>query len=172
MCIRDSNEIFLKFKASFLTKFLAISVLNENEKVICDCNIYTDLKLLLEQLEQLGDAFANEKIPLSHMKNFACYKKDSDSPINLFTLISQNSVNMSDFCASTPELTTYTTTSTESNVSSQKSESTPTNKANTENSLKPNHVVKLTIAASLTYRFIFKFMTWSNFYFIFLFLFI
>ena len=96
------NEIFLKFKASFLTKFLAISVLNENEKVICDCNIYTDLKLLLEQLEQLGDAFANEKIPDGDMENFVCYKKDSDSSISLFTLINQNSVKRSDFCDSDP----------------------------------------------------------------------
>ena len=160
------NEIFLKFKVSFLTKFLAISVLVENEKVICDCNIYTDLKFLIEQL---GDLFGNETIPSSHMKNFVCYKKDSASAIKLFTLVSQNSVNMSDFCATSPELTTtYTITSAESNVSSQKSEITPTSKVNTENSnassLKANHVAKLTIAASLMYRFLFKFMSWSIYF--------
>ena len=159
------NEIFLQFKVSFLTKFLAISVQNENEKMFCDCNIYTDLKFLIVQL---GDLFSNLIIPKNGMNNFVCNEKDSISKFYFFTLIQQNSVTRSDFCASSSELTTYNTSSTESNTSIQKSESTSTSKANTENSnassLKPNHVVKLTIVASLMHCFFFKFMSWSIFF--------
>ena len=150
------NQIFAPYKSTFLTRFLAISVVSESDKVICDCNIYTDLNFLIEQL---GDAFANEKIPDGDMENFVCYKKDSDSAISLFTLINQNSVKRSDFCELSPETSTENKSSTASNESSKKSEGTSTTKTNTEKSTaslsKPSRFVKLNVAAFLIYRCLF-----------------
>ena len=85
------NEIFVPFKASFLRRFVYMSFLYEKEKIICDCNIYTDLNFLIEQL---GGPFAN--ITGGHMENFDCYLKDSE--LSLFALINHNSVKRSDFC--------------------------------------------------------------------------
>ena len=138
------NEIFVPFKIIFLTRFLSISLFNENGKIICDCNIFNDLNFLIDQLV---NAFSSKKIPESFIENFLCYKKDSNSSINLFTLINHNSVKMSDFCDSSSNPTDVINSSTASNVSSKNS----TVKVNMKNSSlfsKPSLIFKLIIATT------------------------
>ena len=89
------NEIFLPYKINFLTRFLAISVKSESVKIDCDCEIYSDLNFLINQLVE---AFGNEVIPYGDIENFVCFKPNSGSSFSLFTLINQDDVKKSDFC--------------------------------------------------------------------------
>ena len=91
------NEVFSPYKVMFLAKFLAISIVSESTKVICDCNTFLNMNFLIEQLSMV---FSNEKIPEGDMENFVCFKQDSDVPFNLFTMINQNAIKSSDFCDS------------------------------------------------------------------------
>ncbi len=89
------NDIFAPYRAIFFTRFLSISLVSESGKIICECNTILDISFLTERLVEV---FQNDKVPEGDLENFVCYKKDSDTALNLFSLISQNSLKTSDFC--------------------------------------------------------------------------
>jgi hypothetical protein len=92
------NDVFAPYKNAFLTKFLSISAISENGKIICECNTFLDISFIIEQSSEV---FVNEKVPNGDLENFICYKNDSDtSTLNLFSLINQDSLKSADFCDS------------------------------------------------------------------------
>ena len=130
------NEItIMRFRVNFLLRFLAIYMSSESTKVICDCNMYNDFNFIVEQI---ASAFPSEKIPAGFLYYFPCYKKDSDTPINLLTMIYQNNAKRSDFCG-------HTLAETSTNDKSIM------RKANTASSQIPSHFIKLITAATLMY---------------------
>ena len=91
------NDVFAPYKNAFFTKFLSISAIYENGKIICECNTFKGISFLIEQL---AEVFVNYKVPEGDLENFNCFKNNSDTALSLFTLINQNSVKSSDFCDS------------------------------------------------------------------------
>jgi len=90
------NDVFKHFKETFLTRFLSFSLLNEKNKMLCDCNTYLAFDFLLEQL---GQFYGNRTIPDGNIQSFACFQKDSNESLHLFDLINENQVNGGEFCA-------------------------------------------------------------------------
>ena len=142
------NEIFTPFKVSFLKRFLAISVESVREKVICDCNIYTDLMFLIEQL---GDTITNKKIYIGPLEDFVCHKKESGSAVSLFFMINQKTVKKTDFCDSATETSTSSKSSTISRATKSTETKSTVNTDNLASPLSPSLFVKMTSAISLFY---------------------
>ncbi len=91
------NDVFASHKDAFLVKFLSISAMYENGKIACECNTFLGINFIVDQLSEVFD---NETVPDGDFKNFICFKNDSDTALNLFSLINQNSLKRTDFCDS------------------------------------------------------------------------
>ena len=74
----------------------------QNEKTICDCDIYTDLEYLIEQVDS---QFKNETWPEGDLSKFECYLNNR-SRLNLFEVVNMKKMPKSQFC----KLTTTTST--------------------------------------------------------------
>ena len=90
------NDVFIRFKKIFLTRFWSIALINEKYNFLCDCNTYLAFNFLIEQL---GQVHGSEKVPDGDIQSFVCFQKDSNKPLNLFDLINGNQVNGGNFCA-------------------------------------------------------------------------
>jgi hypothetical protein len=90
------NDVFIRYKKIFLTRFLSISLVDEKYDKICDCNTYLAFNFLVEQL---GQVYYNENVPYGDIQSLICLQKDSNKPLNLFDLINENQVDGGNFCA-------------------------------------------------------------------------
>jgi hypothetical protein len=90
------NDVFIRHKKNFLTRFLFISLINEKNNILCDCNTFLAIHFLLAQL---GQVYGHQKIPDGDLQSFDCFQKDSNKSLSLFDLINENKVNGGNFCA-------------------------------------------------------------------------
>jgi hypothetical protein len=89
------NDVFIRYKKIFLTRFLSISLVDQKYDKICDCNTYLAFNFLVEQL---GQVYYNENVPYGDIQSLICLQKDSNKPLNLFDLINENQVDGGNFC--------------------------------------------------------------------------
>jgi hypothetical protein len=111
------NDVFKGHKKNFLTRFLSISLVDEKNNILCDCNAYLEFDFLKVQLVEV---YGHQEIPDGDLQSFDCFQKDSNKSLNLFDLINEYQVNSGNFCAgNSPEYkwTTYDLNDTSHSIS-------------------------------------------------------
>jgi hypothetical protein len=107
------NDVFIRHKKNFLTRFIAISVIGQ-QKISCDCNTYLAFTFLVEQINEV---YSSQNGALaSDLPSFSCYKKESNESLYLFSMIDENQAKGGDFCAG--ESSEYKWTAYDLNITS------------------------------------------------------
>ena len=65
---------------NFLIKFLGLTYSSQQVAIACDCDIYTDMNLLLENLIE---TLSNDEMPESDIENVQCQVKKSNKIIKI-----------------------------------------------------------------------------------------